>query len=130
MRIGGGVLVNTHRCCEVGASDSHSERFAGPTTDGELHPLTFARRCLDIAGWIVPSAILALMPKCPACLAAYIAIGTGVGLSLSTATRLRASLLLLCIALLLYLVVRRLRHFLILKEALKSEGSTRTIQTK
>jgi hypothetical protein len=79
MRIGGGALVNTHRCCKVAVSNSHSEPFATPTTDGELHPLTFARRCLDIAGWIVPSAILALLPKCPACLAAYVAIGTAKG---------------------------------------------------
>ena len=67
MQIGGGALVNTHRCCEVAASDSRSEPFAVPTTDREPHRLTFVRRCLDIAGWIVPGAILALMPKCPAC---------------------------------------------------------------
>jgi hypothetical protein len=102
-----------------------------PTTDGKPHPLTFARRCLDIAGWIVAGAILALMPKCPACLAAYVAIGTGVGLSLSTATRLRASLLFLCVALLLYLAVRRLRRFLVVKEAtLRANGQLPTIQTK
>jgi len=107
MRIGGGALVNTHRCCEA-ASDSRSEPFAAPITDGEPHRLTFVRRCLDIAGWIVPGAVLALMPKCPACLAAYLAVGTGFGLSLSTAAHLRASLLILCIASLLCLVVRRL----------------------
>jgi hypothetical protein len=108
--------MNTHRCCEVAASDSRPKPFAAPVTDGEPDPPTFARRCLDIAGWIVPGAILALMPKCPACLAAYVAIGTGVGLSLSAATHLRALLLMLCIALLLYLGVRRLCRFGVAKE--------------
>ncbi|MGH8532589.1 MAG: hypothetical protein ACREV1_07645 [Gammaproteobacteria bacterium] len=110
--------MNTHRCCEA-ASDSRSKPFAAPTTDRAPHRLTFARRCLDIAGWIVPGAILALMPKCPACLVAYLAVGTGLGLSLSTATYLRASLLILCIASLLYLVVRRLCRFVVVKETLR-----------
>ena len=73
---------------------------------------------LAFASWIVPSAILALMPKCPACLAAYVAVGTGLGLSLSTASQLRASLLILCVALLLYQVMKRLGRFVVVKEAL------------
>ena len=103
--------MNALRCCEVAASDSGPQPSAAPTTDGESNPPTFSRRCLAIAGWIVPGTILAILPKCPACLAAYVAIGTGVGLSLSAATHLRASLLMLCIALLLYLGVRRLCRF-------------------
>jgi hypothetical protein len=129
MRIGGGALVNTQPCCKFSASDSRSEPFTAPPTDGE--PLTFARRCLDIAGWMVPGATLALLPKCPACLAAYLAVETGLGLSLSTATYLQASLLILCIASLLYLAVRRLCRFVVLKEALfRTKGHLPTVQTK
>ena len=114
--------MNTHRCCEIAASDSRSESFAAPTTDGKPHRLTLARRCLDIAAWIVPGAILALVPKCPACLAGYLAAGTGFGLSLSTAAHLRASLLILCIASLLYLVVKRLGRFVLIKRQLDEQN--------
>ena len=112
--------MNTHRCCEVAANDSRSEPFAAPTTDGEPHP-PFTLRCLAIAGWMVSGAILAILPKCPACLAAYVALWTGLGLSLSTATHLRALLLILCVSSLLYLVVKRLCRFVVVKEALLIE---------
>jgi len=107
--------VNSHRCCEAPADDSRSEPFAAPTNDRKPHPLAFARHCLDIAGWIVPSVLLALMPTCPACLAVYLAGATGLGLSLSTAAYVRASLLILCITSLLYLAVRRLRRFVVVE---------------
>jgi hypothetical protein len=76
------------------------------------------RRCLGFASWVVPSAILALMPKCPACLVAYVAVGTGLGLSLSTAAHLKELLLVLCVALLLYQVAKHLSRFVVVKEAL------------
>jgi hypothetical protein len=85
-----------HHCCGVPESDSGA-RATTPT-----------RRCRNFAGWIVPSAILALLPKCPICVAAYLAIGTGLGVSISTATYLRISLVIMCVASLSYLVARKL----------------------
>ena len=54
-------------------------------------------------------ALLVLMPKCPMCIAAYIALVTGVGVSVSTATYLREGMLLLCVAALGYLAWRHAR---------------------
>ena len=89
------TLVKTHRCCEVAAG----ARIA----PGGPRPRRLARRCLDIARWMLPSGILALLPKCPACLAAYFAIGSGIGISMSTAMYLRLLLVTLCGASLSYL---------------------------
>src|SRR5262245_11115244 len=65
----------------------------------------------EVAGWIVSTVSLALIPKCPMCVAAYVALATGVGISLPTATYLRATLIAVCVASLIFLGVRRLRHF-------------------
>lgn len=118
--------MNTYPCCGFAASDSGTAVFLAQSRSSRSQPRTIARRCLDIAGWIVPGAILAVLPKCPACLAAYVAVGTGVGLSLSTATHLRAALLILSIASLLYLVATRLGRSGVVTETLfsaKSHGS-------
>src|SRR5215475_3628387 len=69
---------------------------------------TWVRRTREVFAWVLPSATLVLMPKCPACLAAYVALWTGLGLSLTTATYLRWAMLLLCVASLLFLIVKRL----------------------
>ena len=69
---------------------------------------TWARTVRGVFAWVLPSVVLALVPKCPACLAVHVTLWTGLGLSLSTATYLRWTLLLLCVASFLFLLVQRL----------------------
>ena len=71
---------------------------------------TWVRRVREVFAWALPSAVLMLVPKCPACLAAYVALSTGLSLSLTTAAYLRWALLFLCVASLLFLFVKRLHR--------------------
>jgi hypothetical protein len=99
--------VNTHSCCQI----------ATRGRDKAQRPASRWRRGGEIAGWIVPSATLALLPKCPACVAAYVALATGIGISLPTAMSLRIILVILCVASLLYLLIKRLRRLVIARDS-------------
>jgi hypothetical protein len=67
-------------------------------------------RFVALVKWAAPAAILAVLPKCPLCLAAYIAVATGIGVSISTAAYLRISLLSLSIILISVFVLQAMRN--------------------
>jgi len=48
--------------------------------------------------WLLPASVLALMPKCPMCVAGYIALGTGLGVSVPLAGQLRWGAIVVCVA--------------------------------
>ena len=64
------------------------------------------KRSTGVAAWLVPGSLLVLMPKCPVCLAGYIALFTGLGLSVPAASRLRLFLIIACSMILALLAVR------------------------
>jgi hypothetical protein len=74
---------------------------------GDVRSSPPSRRGWDVAAGAVSIGVWAFMPKCPMCIAAYVAVCTGLGLSLAAATYLRWSLLLASTAVLLYLIVKR-----------------------
>jgi hypothetical protein len=53
----------------------------------------------------VPASLLALLPKCPVCVAAYVAAATGLGISVAAAAALRTAVLVLSVLLLTYSTV-------------------------
>ena len=83
--------MTERRCC------GGSRRRGGP-----------ARLCVAAAEWVAPAAALALIPKCPMCLAAYVAVVTGAGLSMTAATYLRGALVAVCVTLLVLLAARQI----------------------
>ena len=101
--------MNTHHCCK---------RLARVGDDNRV-PESRLRRGGELAGWMVPSAILALLPKCPVCVAAYVALISGVGISVSTATCIRIALLVLCATALLFLSLRRIGRIIRNKRVLR-----------
>lgn len=66
-------------------------------------------RAIRALRWLAPGVGLALIPKCPACLAAYLALGTGMAVSLQAAEALRITLFIICGGTLAVLIFRKVR---------------------
>lgn len=67
-----------------------------------------ARRLGAIAEWLLPSTALALLPKCPMCVAAYVALGTGLAMTPASAALLLRTVTLICISSLAFCFARRM----------------------
>ena len=113
--------MSAHQCCNNAANGPVSGPFAARTVGKSAGPRRLSRRCLSVVLSIIPGVVLVLLPKCPACLAAYLALGTGVALSVSTASYLRLLLIALSVVSLSYVAARHLRRpiKLIFKDRLK-----------
>jgi hypothetical protein len=90
--------MKTGNCCQIGARDCDDTR----------RPASRWRRGGEIAGWIIPGVTLVLLPKCPICVAAYVALFTGVGISIANASMLRKLMLILCVSAVLCLALKHL----------------------
>jgi hypothetical protein len=101
--------VSAQRCCLVDSGGIEQKNAGMRIAEGGPHPRSFIRRSLDLTAKIVPVAVLAVLPKCPACLAVYVALGTGIGISLTAATYIRTSLVVLCVASLVYFTAKAVR---------------------
>jgi hypothetical protein len=68
-----------------------------------------ARRWFGAGGCVGPGVLLILLPKCPACIAAYCAVWAGLGIAAPVAEYLRPVLAVILGVSVVYLVIDRLR---------------------
>jgi hypothetical protein len=87
----------------AGAARSSRHKAA----DGKAHPPRMGR--FAWAKCSLPTVILALLPKCPACLAAYVALGTGISISVAAASIFRTLLIGACVATLAWVLAGMVR---------------------
>lgn len=102
--------MNKATCCTVPSSDARS--IANRAADGKGHPSSGRQRRFALAKLSMPTLILALLPKCPVCFAAYMAVGTGISVSVASASLLRNLLIVLCVASVVWIVASAFRSAL------------------
>src|SRR5712671_2615184 len=102
--------MNSTTCCT--REPTMSRRESSKWADGKTHPSLLARKLAQVTRWSVPALVLALLPKCPACLAAYVALGTGIPLSMVAASFLRTLLITVCVTMLVGVLFSSIRAML------------------
>jgi hypothetical protein len=98
--------MNNCPFCNLDAAATAGQSSAGLDPSDGKRPNGVFRRAWRGIRWAFPAALLVLMPKCPLCVAAYVALFTGVGVSVSTARWIQIVMLVFCLASLAFLAVR------------------------
>jgi len=103
------------KCCRKGPEGKRRADIAGRApprggTTARTARAGWTRRILSLFEWALPVTVLAVMPKCPACVAAYVVLFTGIGLSFSAAAVVRWSVIAISISTLLLLGIRMIRR--------------------
>lgn len=109
------------RCCST--ADATTAPASSPDSPGNAAPPTRPRRLATLIQWAIPLTTLALIPKCPACIAAYVLLFTGIGLSLPAAAAMRWTLIALCAAALTFLLLRTAHRALRVPHRLATNGT-------
>ncbi|HYF16004.1 MAG TPA: hypothetical protein VD971_13120 [Phycisphaerales bacterium] len=94
-----------HCCC----NDGRAPAVASAIVPSVPHRSAFRRAGAALV-WAVPVAVLAGVPKCPACVAAYVLLFTGLGLSFASAAAVRWTLVAVSVAALGVLALRAARR--------------------
>ena len=97
-------------CCNVMSGEARNSSIKA--ADGRAHLGPVRRRGFTLAGFSLPTLILVLLPKCPACFAAYVALGTGISVPLTAASLLRDLLIVLCVTCLVWIFASAFRSAL------------------
>lgn len=101
-------MSNCPFCNLQSASDATGQNSPESPPPGGT-PAGCLRRAWRNTQWIFPATLLALIPKCPLCVAAYVALFTGVGISVTTARWIQILMFVLCLVSLTYFAVRYVR---------------------
>lgn len=91
--------MNTRSCCVP------SRHSSGVAVDGR------GAKAKGAARWGVPALVLFLLPKCPMCIAAYVAMLTGIGLSMEAADWRRETTVAVCVLAIIVSFTRRMRRY-------------------
>lgn len=106
----GGNHGEQRSCCSTNVGTFTKEKeepfIAGFSKNKSL------RKMVNFVGALLSGLLIILIPKCPMCLAAYIAVGTGIGVSFTVAGYIKIMMIAICVVSFFYFVFKRRRRML------------------
>jgi len=81
--------MRAHVCCRITGGDA--AQFPASRSNAGV-----GGRARKLGAWLIPGMVLAVIPKCPMCFAAYLAVA-GIGVSMPVATGMRWAILAVCV---------------------------------
>lgn len=75
-----------------------------------------AQRFTGYIKMVIPAFVFVIIPKCPVCLAGYIAVASGIGISITTATYIRFGLIIFCVVSLSYFIFKHMIRWMVTNE--------------
>lgn len=86
-----------------------------PTIENQQGKTKSKKRFVNWLKMTVPAFIFIIIPKCPVCLAGYIALISGVSLSITTAGYVRIGLMMICVLSLTWFIIRQVSRYVMNK---------------
>ena len=97
--------------CNLDQTSDAAPNPPAPVPGDGKPPTSMMHRTWRTTQWLFPSLLLVLMPKCPICIAAYVALFAGIGISVSTAHWIQILMWSFCLISLAYLTLRLIPLF-------------------
>jgi hypothetical protein len=97
--------MSAHACCPVVPGGDVATRAKGASSGSALAGVG------KVGSWLGPSAALVLLPKCPMCLAGYLALA-GIGVSMPVAAGIRVGAIAICVTVLGLVVIKSVARVL------------------
>lgn len=105
-----------NNCCTSRDDDTAEAKYASAllacaSQEQRAHSPWLGRAALCLK-WAIPVTVLAIIPKCPVCIAGYVLLFTGMSLSVSVVAGVRWGLIALSVLAIAWLIIRVLRRTL------------------
>jgi hypothetical protein len=99
--------MSAAHCCAMPRKTKMRTPGNGPYIAPSSQRASRLRRARRFSVLVIPGTFFVLLPKCPMCLVAYVALATGIGISLTTATYLKLAVASLCVTWVAYVALKR-----------------------
>jgi hypothetical protein len=104
--------IGNQNCCALTTKSFKKDNKLSREKSNELN--STGKNVINYLGGAFSVILMILIPKCPMCLAGYIALGTGISISFITASYVKIFSITTCIMSLVFIILKRIKVSLLI----------------